>query len=476
MNAQKKFYGKFFLINLVLLLSSGSNATPSDLVPKKFDKDWSYYNDQEVDAYKLKREYEEKSATIFALQQAKKGIINGDLELAKFFLSKISSKKSKLGLVKNRYESIIYFIEGKYKDSLRMISSNEYNEIKNYREICLLRILNLVALDQVKPLLEEVGSCQNLTIQYSTSNQFWLTQLTRIKSKDEDLLKGNLMANLRNALSSVEFSEIWMKMALFLNKEHIILNYVGTFPPATYRSKKVRELIGFAYYRLGKIEKALEFIEDIETPNTDNIRGNINLLAGKYELAFGHFKLALQKKENSQNALQRSIPIAYILGLWDDGLKMLKRIIGNNLNQRRKVSLETLFLIRKSDFKAAAENLLYLESLYNKKLPRQVNLMDSYVALRTGENERLEKASGQACVHYDGLNCWLNLQILHWENIGLTINRDDETLVLNNFDIESLKMPLKVDPLKESIFVDQRDIEELDNEQVRINPNKIKSK
>jgi hypothetical protein len=472
MSIGNNYNGKIFLIICAYMLNAVLWANPQGLVPKTFDKDWSYYSDGEVDAYKIKREYDEKKLTIFALQQAKKGIINGDLELAKFFLTKVSERRSNLGLIKRRYQSIIMFIEGKYTESFNLISSERYNNKNNYRQVCLLRVLNLVALDKVDQLIEEVGSCQNLTLEYSTSNQFWLTQLTRIKSKNEDLLKGNLIENLRNALGSIEFTEIWMKMALFLNKEEIIIKYVATFPPAVYRSKKVRELIGFAYYRLNQKEKALEFIEDIESPNTDNIRGNINLLEGKYELAFGHFKLALKKKENSQNALQRAIPIAYTLGLWDDGLKMIKRIVGNDLNERRKITLETLFLIRKNDLKTAQENLLYLEDLYNNNFPREINLMNSYVALRNGENERLEKASGEACVNYDGLNCWLNLQVLHWENIGLTINRDEDTLVLDNFDIESLKQVKAKDPLKESVFVDQRDIEELDREQITIDPRK----
>lgn len=443
------------------------------LVPKVYDKDWSYYTTEEVRAYNLQRTFKEKNAVIFALQQAKKGIINGDLELAKFFLSKISEKRTKLGLVKNRYLSIVNFIEGKYKKSYELISSDEYNEINNYREVCLLRVMNLVALDNVQKLLEEVAGCQNLTLEYSTSNQFWLTQLSRIKEKNEELLRGNLIENLRNALGSLEFTEIWMKLALYLNKEEIILKYVASFPPSVYRSKKIRELIGFAYYRVGEKEKALEFIEDIESPNADNIRGNINLLENKFELAFGHFKLALNKKENSQNALQRAIPVAYLLGLWDDGLKMLKRIIGVDLNQRRKLTLETLFLIRKGDFKKAEENLYYLDDLYNKKLPREVNLMDSYVALRRGDKARLEKASALACTHYDGLNCWLSLQVINWENIGLTLEREEKTLVLESFDIEKLKNPWPKDKLKEPVFVDQKDIEELDSNEVNIDPTQV---
>lgn len=444
-----------------------------DLVPRVYDKDWSYYSEGETKAYTLKREFKQKESIVFALRQAKRGIINGDLELAKFFLSKINDKRTKLRLVKQRYLSIISFIEGRYKESLKLISNQEYNETKNYRQVCLLRIMNLVALDDVKNFLKEVGSCQTLTFKYSPSNQFWLTQLMRVKQKNENLLRGNLLENLRRTLASTEFTEIWMKLALYLNKEEIILKYVSSLPGAAYRSKKIRELIGFAYYRVGKVKKALEFIEDIESPNADNIRGNINLLESKFELAFGHFKLALQKKENSQNALQRAIPLSYLLGQWQDGLDMLKRIISKDLTAKRKVTLETLFFIRKGDFSKAQENLNYLEEVYNKNFPREINLMDSYVALSTGNKERLEKASSELCQSYDGLNCWLNLQVLNWENIGLTMGREENTFVLEDFDIEKLKGTWDKEPLDEAIFVDQKDIEELDNLEIKIDPRKL---
>lgn len=436
----------------------------------KFDRDWNTYSAEEMEAYNIHKEYEDKSSDIFALQQAKRGIINGDLELARFFLSKISDRRTKLLKVKKRYLSIIKFIEADYQGSYDLIKGSEFNNVTNYREICLLRIINLVALEDLRTLNEEVGSCQNLTFQFSNNNQFWLTQMAKIKERDEELLKGNLIENFRNALTSTEFTEIWMKMALFLNKEKIVLKYIGQFPPSTFQSKAVRELIGFAYYRDGQPKKALDFIEDIESPNADNIRGNINLEEKKYELAFGHFKLALQKKENSQNALERGIPLSYILSQWDEGIKMLKRIVGINLNIRKKTTLETLFYIRKEDFKKARENLLYLEQKYNKNFPREVNLMDSYVALREGDNQKLELSAGKACQGYDGLNCWLTLQLLHWENIGQTIEREEETLSFKGWSIDSLKEKVEIKPLRESVSIDQRDIEELDDNLVKINP------
>lgn len=465
-----KFFFPLYFLGVQAVAAPNQSTSSSPMTALQFNKDWSFYNDQEIEAYNLKRKLDEKKSVIFALQQAKKSIINGDINLAKFFLSKVNEKKTELGLIKYRYLAVIAFIEGRYQESLDLVSATEFNRVQNYREICLLRVINLIALDDVRSLQKEVGSCQNLTIDYANSNQFWLTQMTKIKEKDQDLLKGNLIESFRNAYGDSDFTETWMKMALYLNKERIILKYIGSLPPEAYRSKKIRELIGFAYYRSGNIKRALDFIEDIESPNSDNIRGNVNLLEKKYELAFGHFKLALAKKENSENALKRSIPLSYILGLWDEGLDMLKRVVELNSNDRKKLILETLFFLRKEDFKTAKENILYLEKLYQGDIPRDLNQMNSYVALRNADNKALEKAASRACRFYDGLNCWLYLQVLQWENIGLTLKRDEPTLVVEDFDLRKLKERATITPLRESVTVDQRDIEELDNQQVTVDP------
>ena len=49
-----------------------------------------------------------------------------------------------------------------------------------------------------------------------------------------------------------------------------------------------------------------------------------------------------------------------------------------------------------------------------------------------------------------------------WQNFALTIQRDDLIMPDNDITIEALKKPTTADPLKEEVFIDQRDVEELD--------------
>ena len=435
-------------------------------VNSNISKDWSYYGKEEVERYQIQKEYKEKSKDIFALREAKKAIINGDLELANFFLSKINTNRSDLILVKDRYRSLVKFIEGDYKGSYDLINSNLYNIDKYYQQVCILRIINLIALDDIEKFKTEMGSCQNSTIDHSTNNHFWLRQVTNIKEKSTSLLQGSLISQLRQSINNNEYIKIWMKLALFINKEDVIIKKLAGLAPSSYEDKEIRELIGFAYYRVGDLKKAEEFIEDIETPNADNIRGNINLKKNKLELAFGHFKLALNKKQNSENALERGLPLAYQLGLWDEGLVMLEQTVKQK-DIRKKMALQAVLNIRKEDIETSRSLINILEYKFNNKLPYELILMDTFVSLKEANQERLANRSAEGCKKEEGLHCWLYLKTLEWENIGRTLTRDEPTLS-KQFNIEELKTKGQITPLQDSIMIDQSDIEELDGNDINL--------
>ena len=59
-----------------------------------------------------------------------------------------------------------------------------------------------------------------------------------------------------------------------------------------------------------------------------------------------HFKLALAKKEDSQNAIERALPLSWILGQWRDGLDLLQKVKSYAGNERNIDALKIAFLIR----------------------------------------------------------------------------------------------------------------------------------
>ncbi len=412
-------------------------------------------------------ENNQRVSDIYNLQKAKFKLINGDLKQAEFYLNRISEVQSQIVAIKKRYLATIYFIQNKFKDSLEMLSSPKINN--NYvKQTCLLKIINYIALNNNQKVFNEKDACLIQLAPYSKNEQFWLDTIVKLKLNNKRGVELNLISPSDSVFLDDEITKIWLKTGLYLNKEKDLANYISSLSENSYQSKRLREIIAFLYLRSGSESKALSFVEDIETANAENIKGTINLKNKEYELAFGHFRLALQKKQDSNNALERAIPLSWLLGEWKDGLSMLNNISNPTLDKRNADALKVAFLIREKRFKEAREELVLLKIAFQNEPPTEVSIMDSYVSLMLGEKERnydkrkLEELTEKSCKSFDGLSCWISMQYIHWENLGKTITRDELTYTDKKLSIESLKEKQAITPLQEDQSIDQPDIEELD--------------
>lgn len=462
------------LVNIFLYVSVNLFAATGDV-------NWSALSGAQIEEYLQLQEANRRGSDLGNLKAAKDFLINGNTKMARFHLEQINLKDSPVKLIRNRYMSLIEFIEGNYRQSLNLINSGRYNDEKYYKEVCMVRILNLMALhtldqDRVtkskvdKDFLSQYRNCSVQTLEYSKNQHYWLDTMSRFKTRNKEYLQGSEIENVRFAISSLELTRIWLKLGLYLNKEQLVKANIATLPATAYQSNTVRELIGLMYYRLGDTEKANEFVEGITSPNAENIKGNIRLKNKEYELAFGHFKVALLKKENSINALERAIPLAWLLGQWEEGIKLLSRFIKPGQDERKKLALDTAFKIKIEDYKKADEQLFILERLFKRQVPQEVEIMKSYVALKRKNVKALAESSEKACKRHDGVNCWIQMQMSIWENIGFTVEREENIFSDEDLDIESLKKTAKANPLIESVIIDQKDIEELDSQKLQIDP------
>lgn len=418
-----------------------------------------------------------RNADIDNLVLAKYKIINGDLKMAKFYLNRIDEKKSRLFAVKKRYESVISFIEGDFKQSLQHLSHQRFMNSSFYPQICLLKMIDYMALNETNALRNEKDYCMFYTGKASKNDQYWLDTMVKLKLQDNQGVRRNLITDVEGTLADDEMSKLWLKTGLYLNREKDLLNLLEILPENSYQSKRLREIVAFMYLRTGRAAdkaRALAFVDDIDSANAENIKGNINLQNKEYELAFGHFRLALQKKQDSSNSLERAIPLAWTLNQWKDGLTMLENNTNKALDPRNKQAIRLAFLIREKRFEEAAHELVLLKNEFQNEPPFEVSSMDSYVSLIMGEKDKkfdkrkIEESTEKACHSFDGISCWISLQFISWDNLGKTIKREEPTFSDKEMTIESLKEKKAIVPLKETITVDQRDIEELDGEGIQL--------
>ncbi|OUR97229.1 hypothetical protein A9Q84_12955 [Halobacteriovorax marinus] len=459
--------------SLCLLLCISTNAKPPiiDISKlKELDVEWELLSELEIREFNERKNIQKRMENLDLLVKAKQLIIAGDTEAADFYLNKVEATNRSIRFIKARYKALVAFIDEDYEKSLKLLEGVAFNENKYYEKICLLKVINELATNNNANLYNEFDGCLKLTFKYSMNEHYWLTTIFKLKFDREETLKGATLADSHYVLQSKEFVRIWLKSGIYLNKEYLVLKLIKSLPESYYRSKRIRELIGLIYFRTGNKKKAMSFIEDIETPNSENMKGNFHLQQKKYELAFGHYQLALKRKKNSINALERSLPLVWILKQWDQGLKLLERLIKKDLPERKKLTLNTLFKMRQDRYKETQRQLNVLDIMFKEQLPFELDQMMTYVGLRNHDTFQYVKYANKICKAMDGIGCWILMQSITWENIGQTIERDEEVHSAISESIEDMKKTPVINSIDELPTIDQRDIEELDSELIKIDP------
>ena len=465
------------LATIFLLVPAHSAQVDENFNLPEIILDDDQYSMEALNESNVNRELYNVQADIENLYRSKYNMVNGNLKNARFYLNKIDENRTTLTNVKKRYLAIIEFLEGNFTRSLEALNHKIYFDSYHNGHICLLKLLNYMAINDTDAIKREKDQCISYTINYSKNDLYWLDTMIKLKLKDEKGLKKNMMTEFGFTIGEDEVSRIWLKTGLYLNKEKDLLDLIAVLPENSYQSKRIREMIAFLYLRTGTAEnktKALSFVDDIDSANAENIKGSINMQNKEYELAFGHFKLALSKKQDSINSLDRAVPLAWLLNQWKDGLDMLARNTNKNVDPRNKKAIKAAFLIRDKRYDEAHAELTLLKNEFKNDPPSEISIMDSFVSLIVGakdkkyDKRKVEESAEKACRAFDGINCWISLQHIQWDNLGKTVLREDETFSDSQITIEALKEKKELKTLVENNTVDQRDIEELDGRSVKI--------
>lgn len=421
----------------------------------------------------LKAESENRRGDLRDLRLAKLSLLAGDTAKAERYLNRLGSEHSTLSHVVDRYSALSNFMQGNFLETYNLIKDERFNLISSYEEICLIRLVSVMALGKsfegYSQLSPEFDNCRAITAKYTKTDHFWLASMKQLSQGNFSNLPGDKLTDFTSILTDNNTTRLWLKLALYTNRESQVIANIGLLPEEAYRNIGIRELLGMAYYRAKDIDKAQAFIEDLSSPNADNIRGDMALQKREWEIAYGHFRLALKRKDDSLNALERAIPLAWLLGQWNDGLELMASYVGNNYDPIKLLALETALRIRLGEYDKADNNLRYLSNKLLGSAPLDIQLMRSYVGLMRGDLSMLKESAALACRSFDGLNCWIADQLLVWDDITKTVKRTDEVNISAASADEMLSQASNdIAPLKEKILIDQRDIEELDSHNVSL--------
>ena len=404
------------------------------------------------------------------LKKVKYYLINGETGLAQVHLRKLAYTQTKLRPVIFRYLGMLAFVDSKFEKSFEYLSTKELQSSPHYAKICTLKVLNQIVLNKKNTLENEWARCQleNFT-HFNSGNFIWIETLIQLKMNPREGLtkvpfKGIKLSSLNNTQL-----KIFLKLAIYLNQEKMIEPQLAELDLMQLEDLEIRELMGQIFFRMGSLAKSYRYVEDLKSPNAENIKGNLYVLRKKYELAYAQFKLALEKKQNSQNAMERILPLAWILGDWEGGAKIAERVMASPQTQINKMTLIAAFLTQKGDFARSKEVLETIIARSRKGSEIDVTQLLSFTALIQNDQYVAKKQASLSCAQFDMINCWLGFQLHQWDSFPLTMRRSEKIAVKKEW--EKLTTEELNDPIKEVVYVNQVDIEELDDTLIKLIPN-----
>lgn len=404
------------------------------------------------------------------LKRVKYYLINGEVRMAKMYLRQMMLTEPRLRPLGYRFLGMLEFILGNYQESLKELKRPELNKFGNYQKVCVLRILNQIILNDLFDLEDQWDRCLLENIKEMQSNRLlWLETLVRLKTAPSE---NTLIAPFKyNKIFSLpnEDIKITLKLALYLNQESLVLPEIMQLTLDAILDPEIRELAGLILFRAKKFSLSYKFIEDLNTANINNIKGNLYLMQNKYELAFAQFKLALTQKQNSLNAMERALPLAWEIGQWEEGTKLAEQVITSPEGAMSKLALTSAFYVQRGLYKEAEKRLDYITTYSTEGENLTVTQLYAYNHLMQKKSLETMKYADLSCKAYDLAQCWLLYQFSYWDHFPLTVLRDEPLFKNTNWwDDESALTTISA--LKETIYVNQKDIEELDDALIKLIP------
>jgi tetratricopeptide (TPR) repeat protein len=445
----------YFKICLIVLVSFDGFSKSENLK-------YSYpLSDTDVAITQFNRSLTENNDSASSLAMAKYHLINGNTAKAKVELLKLKFSNGFTKDVSLRYLAIIQFIEHDYQASLDSLNRLDGNNPSVSMRTCYLKTLNQLILGHYQDLKKDWQVCKEASGAYNQDYHVWMDSFVNLKISNEfkaaSIFEGVSLSNQK-----IESLRLILKLSLYLNQQKQLLSQIPTLSPAAFADIETRELIAMIYYREKMLVKAYRFIEDLSTPNAENLKGNIYLAQQKLELAWGQFQLALKGKHNSQNAIERSVPTAWYLKLWEEGIKLAKDLDTTQVTWPHKKALTSALHIQAAQYSQADQLLKEISVKSHFHFHPEVTQMRTIVSLMQENKDESSKYASYSCRNQDGVSCWLLYQLSSWDDFTLTLKRDDKIQSQPSLLAELLSNE-PMQEFKDDVYINQKDIEELDN-------------
>ncbi|OFZ50234.1 MAG: hypothetical protein A2381_06715 [Bdellovibrionales bacterium RIFOXYB1_FULL_37_110] len=404
-------------------------------------------------------------------------LVNGDLNRAKYHLNTLFDLGHHGELIKLRYLSYIAFVE----DNFDGVINQSTSDFQFYPQICTLNVLAYLMKGDISQTKKEFINCKIRTGIYNQDDYFWLTNLIKLKEnilkssgsneenhpseKIQHILAPKTYKDLLTFVDSVNSALLWLKLGLYAGLHDDIITLLPNLPEEVFESHRFREIMALIYFRNKDHPNAKKFLEDVDTANAHNILAGIYLKQNKTELAFAEYKLALLKKHNSRNALEKIIPLSYILSDYNLGLDSINQLEFTGVNQTTLSIFRSIFLLRNKNYFEAWKALSGFDLTTTTHIPDRVFQMKNFLSILLNYSDEIDRYSNYACNQFDGLSCWVQTQLLIWPDFSKHFKRTSDQSPTPLFTSTNLIETWEVKNIKEDLIVDQENLQQLDETQ-----------
>ncbi|MBF0367561.1 MAG: hypothetical protein HQK50_18445 [Oligoflexia bacterium] len=433
--------------------------------------DFEKLSPQEIAYYLLYKEESKRLKLLSDLKLLKFMILSGNTSYAKKLIIEGDFNTHLGKLITRRYLAVIAFIEGDYLQSFQISKEAARYNLKSLENFCLQKLMSEMILFtahyyhvevNLARLLEDYGTCSLQNYRDAPTGHLWMQLLVNsLNPKSLMRIRGlDFVFKILNNASNEELA-IWLKFALFFDQIEPLKEMISTINEEFLQDPQIRELLGIIYYRYGNSDLALELLQGITTANSEIVRGNIKLANKEYELAYGHFQYALKRKPDSLNALERIVPLAWVLGKWEEGILALHELSLKTSGSRDRTLLTALFFMRQEKYQPAYRQLRELQSAYHQAPPLEVNRALVYTSLLLKAEDDLKVHARSACEQNDALSCLHRYYLEVWTEYSKTVNNQEKISDSNEFTLEKIKNLADPTPIAETLFIHQNELENL---------------
>jgi hypothetical protein len=374
-----------------------------------------------------------------------------------------SLKKTKQQNIFLRYMAINHFLKRDFSRSYEILKSKSFQEVGSYKHICLIYTLNKIALN-LNSIQNEWKRCKSeLSSDLSASGSLWMDTLVSIKTLKNDFPFKNTLSVVPWGNLGAEELKLFLKLTLFLNQENLVADKVTSVSEEHLKDEEVRELIGVLLVRNKMIVLGWKFLDGIENINALAIKGDIFLMQNKSEMAYDFYLRALKKKSNSFNALSRLVPLSILLQRYDEGEFFATSIEKTPLLLNQISFLRSYFLTEKNNLKEAYFQLLSQFKGDYKSMPKEMIGLLAYQSMRLKDPKSFSLYAHRGCDLFDLMSCYM---MIHYKNIDELFEKISEEEEISLIDEESVNMNVSL--FDEVPLINQKDIEELDEKEIKI--------